>query len=184
MLRNAALLLLAACGASTGSGTVVGTVHGQAFTIKDAISAKVYVQGSTTERVAQVMLGNDGDLCGNASNDAQIKSYAGVTLTMFAVSNSAIAPASSPGDYAIGATTGNVASWNAVVTDETCQDVMASEAIAIDGTVTLKKIDGNAFSGSLDVTLDSGDHVTGTFDPAACAGMQNLVDATATPTCK
>jgi hypothetical protein len=182
MLRSAALALLAACAANAGKGTVVGSVNGATFAIKDAISAAVYVQGSTSERVAEVMLGNDGDLCSNAADDSQIKSYIGVTLTMFSADT--ITPAGSPGDYTIGATTGNSASWNAVVTDSMCQDVQVREAIAIAGTVTLAKIEGNAFSGSFDVTLDSGDHITGTFDPAACAGMQNLVDATTPPTCK
>jgi len=184
MLRTTALALLAACTANAGSGTMVGTVHGATFAIKDAISAMVYVQGSTTERVAQVMLGNDGDLCSNASNDTQIKGYTGVSLTMFEATATSIDPAGSPGDYTIGGTTGNVASWNAVVTDQMCQDVLASEATGTGGTVTLTKIAGNAFSGSFDVTLDSGDHVTGTFAPAACAGMQNFVDATAPPICK
>ena len=182
-MRSAALALLAACAAPAGKGTAVGTVHGQTFTIKDAISANVYVQGSTSERVAEVMLANDGDLCSNAANDSQIKGYTGITLTMFAVTGSTIMPAGSPGDYTIGATTGNSSSWNAVVTDSTCQDVIASEAIATAGTITLEKIEGNAFTGSFDVTLDSGDNVTGTFEPAACAGMQNLVDATTPPTC-
>jgi hypothetical protein len=184
MLRTALLALLAACTANAGKGTVVGTVHGATLAIKDAISANVYVQGSTSERVAEVMLANDGDLCSNAANDSQIKGYAGVTLTMFAATDTTITPAGSPGDYTIGATTGNVASWNAVVTDSMCQDVIASEATATAGTVTLAKIEGNAFTGSFDVTLDSGEQVTGTFEPAACAGMQNLVDATTPPTCK
>lgn len=183
-MRWPALVVLAACAGNTGSGKIVGTVHGQAFTIKDAISATVYVQGSTTERVAQVMLGNDGDLCSNVNDDSQIKGYTGVTLTMFEASATSIDPAGSPGDYAIGAATGNAASWNAVVTDAMCQDVTASEAIATAGTVTLTKIDGNAYTGSFDVMLDSGDEVTGTFAPAPCAGMENFVDATTPPICK
>jgi hypothetical protein len=47
--------------------------------------------------------------------------------------------------------------------------------------VTLGEIDGNVFSGSYDVVLDSQEHVTGSFEPHACAALH--MPATTTSTC-
>ena len=39
------------------------------------------------------------------------------------------------------------------------------------GTVTLDSVSGDVFSGTFDIVLDSGDHVTGAFHPSACPGL-------------
>lgn len=67
--------------------------------------------------------------------------------------------------------------------DATCQDIAASNATATTGTVTLNRVSGDVFSGSFDVVLDGGDHITGGFDPQDCAALQTALASTATPTC-
>lgn len=67
--------------------------------------------------------------------------------------------------------------------DATCQDITAQGASGTSGTVTLSSVSGNRFSGSFDLVLDSGDHVTGSFDPQECPALAKLVNSTTTPSC-
>jgi hypothetical protein len=183
-MKRLALSALCACGTSTGTGTVVGTAKGQAFDVHDAISAQVRVsETSANAHVAMVLMGNASGLCDDVTNGTQTKSFVGVQLTMFVADITGVIVPPSPGDFTIGAACGNAASWATIVTDATCTELTASEAMATSGTVTLTKISGNVFDGTYDVTLDSGDHVTGKFSPVGCGGLQTRVDATTPPTC-
>jgi hypothetical protein len=47
----------------------------------------------------------------------------------------------------------------------------------VSGTVTLTGNSGGAYSGSFDLSFESGDHVTGTFNAARCAGIETFLTA-------
>jgi len=69
-----------------------------------------------------------------------------------------------------------------VTQDATCQEVSAQSATGATGTVTLTSVNNGAYAGSFDVVMDSGDHVTGSFNAANCAGI-NAVFGSSTATC-
>ena len=100
----------------------------------------------------------------------------------------------SPGNYAIlnigtgkadvaltgpGTTTGNVGVLSGTLS------LASSTPPAVVGDVFLgsnvkanfnasKQVQGNVFTGSFEVTLDSGEHLTGSFGPADCGAVQEL----------
>jgi hypothetical protein len=51
------------------------------------------------------------------------------------------------------------------------------------GSVTLTKATGGVFAGSYDVVLNTGDRITGMFDPAACPALQAAASSTDDHTC-
>lgn len=56
-------------------------------------------------------------------------------------------------------------------------------AAGTSGTVTLTSVSGNRFSGNFDLVLDSGDHVTGSFDPEECPALNTALDNSMTSSC-
>ncbi|HSN25222.1 MAG TPA: hypothetical protein VLT45_03020, partial [Kofleriaceae bacterium] len=52
-------------------------------------------------------------------------------------------------------------------------NVGANDAVADSGMVVLTGVSGGTFSGTFDVVMDSGDHVTGTFDAPTCTEQRN-----------
>jgi len=61
------------------------------------------------------------------------------------------------------------------LTDGLCHNVVSGNAVS--GSVTLTRNDSGAYSGSFDLTFDSGDHVTGAFEAAHCPGIETLLRA-------
>jgi hypothetical protein len=53
------------------------------------------------------------------------------------------------------------------ILDATCGNDAADETASVSGSVTLTAVGGGVYAGQFDVVLDSGDQVTGSFDPAA-----------------
>jgi hypothetical protein len=110
-----------------------------------------------------------------------------VVISMTDVNGTTLNTPTVPGTYAIFQGTGTAppksANLNVRVIDSNCADVPAAEAKATTGTVTLSSISGDTFAGSFDVVLDSGDHLTGSFDPEPCPGIQAALDSTANPVC-
>jgi hypothetical protein len=49
--------------------------------------------------------------------------------------------------------------------------------------VTLTVVGGGVFHGNFDVTLDSGDHITGSFNPSLCEDLPAAFKDPGTPTC-
>jgi len=179
--------MLVACGGGGGGGSggsVEGNIHGSAFSIQDAVSASVAID--TTLHGALIVMSSTSGLCKDAATNAVHPNQKAVLITLFDVNGTTLNTPTVPGTYAIyqgsGTPPSKTASWDASVTDATCNEIDASGATATTGTVTLSGISGNTFSGSYDVVLDSGDHVTGSFDPEACPDIQKAIDST-TATC-
>ncbi|HET7505252.1 MAG TPA: hypothetical protein VFK02_29740 [Kofleriaceae bacterium] len=161
-----------------------GNIHGNAFAIEDAISASVAL---TDLHGAVIVLSSTSGLCKDAAANAVHPNQKAVIITLFDINGTTLNTPTAPGTYTIfqgsGAPPAKAAAWVASVNDATCSEIDASGATATTGTVTLSDINGNAFSGSYDVVLDSGDHVTGSFDPEACPDLQTALNSDASSTC-
>jgi hypothetical protein len=65
-----------------------------------------------------------------------------------------------------------------------CAENANASATAVSGTVMLIAVGGGVYAGTFDVTLDSGDHITGSFNPTMCDQLQADLDSSITPPCK
>ncbi len=186
-IRFLSMVMLVACGGGSGGssgGSVEGNIHGSAFAIQDAVSASVAI---ITQHGAAILMSSTGGLCKDAAANAEHPNQKAVAIVLFDINGMTANTPTAPGTYTIfqgsGTPPAKTATWDASVNDATCNTIDASGATATTGTVTLSAINGNAFSGSYDVVLDSGDHVTGSFDPEACPDIQTALNSTSPSTC-
>ena len=185
-LKIAALGLgLAACG---GPGSINGTVQGQPVApVQDAI-AITSLGGSGTSSVAGIFIASVPSLCTRLNaNSGSPKNAQGVLLLLGTVSGQSVAPPSATGDYLIVDQTsttppsGNVAFGGFFATDASCKSTSSplgsgtngssNPTLAVSGKVTLTKSDLSTtgrMTGSFDITLKDGDHLTGSFDAPIC----------------
>ena len=187
------LVSVCACGGGGGSspGSVTGTIHGQKFAVADAISASVTFSdgmgGSSSQ--AAIFLTSTPNACADFTNNIQRKSEQAFVIGVATISGTTVASPTATGAYTVfDVNSGNpppamAALVNAVATDATCMSDTANSANGTSGTVTLTTINGNTFDGKFDITMDSGDHVTGSFSPEACPALQQALNSTTTPTC-
>ena len=110
-----------------------------------------------------------------------------LTIELRDVNGATTTTPTAPGTYTIYPDTGSEppksASLLVGALDQTCQSNDADSAKAQSGTVTLATVGGGAFTGSFDVTLNTGDHLTGTFDPEPCTALAAAVTTTNQPAC-
>lgn len=195
--RGLALAFLAAgmaagCGGSGGSasggGDLTGSVHGSTIGIQDAISAAVTItQGTTTAHGAVILLSTSKTLCADAMTTATHPNEKAVIITLFDVNGMTLNTPTAPGTYTIaqsGTPPAKAAVLDVSAVDATCNDDQANDASATSGSVVLTSASGNAFHGTFDVVLDSGDHVTGDFSPQECPALQTALTTTSSGTCK
>jgi hypothetical protein len=153
----------------TGTGSVTGTIHGQTFMIADAVST-VRAAGAST--YGAIMMSTVAGICDAARSNAIRASSKLIVISLANASGNRATAPTSAGTYEISSTMmGAFAGLIVVANDSACNPVVASSAEATSGSVTLVSVDGNVFSGNFDVVLDSGDHVTGTFEPGACPAI-------------
>ncbi|MGE5182999.1 MAG: hypothetical protein ACM31C_13095 [Acidobacteriota bacterium] len=179
---------MGACGTDTVAGSVSGTVKGQTYAIKDAISASVAITGNTgTFHTAAILLANTSGMCADITANKQPPSVSVVSISLETVNGTTLNTPTMPGTFAIyqgsGTPPAMAATLSAKVYDATCKEVTTDTGTATTGTVTLTAISGNQFSGHYDVVMDSGDHITGSFDPEPCPALQTALDSTTPPAC-
>jgi hypothetical protein len=185
-----ALSALCACGGGgSGPGSVMGSIKGEPLKIVDAISWSFMYTDTTsgvTSTQAQVFLSTTPDLCADFENNTFTKDVKLLSVGLADVANQMVSAPKAPAKYSVvQPNTQSLPPKTALVTeiglDDACMP--ATNATATTGTVTLKTVSENVFSGSFDIKLDSGDHITGNFSPDACPSIQNYLDSTTTPTC-
>jgi hypothetical protein len=187
-----AFSLLGACSSDSsggdGSGSVQGMLHGMSFTVGDAISAAISsTSGGFSRHAAAVVMADTDDLCGDAAGNVQHPNEVAILLTMADVNGTTTTSPTAPGSYAIyqdGAPPAKAATLQVSASDATCEDVEADSASATSGTITLTAVSGNKFTGSFDVVVEGGDHLTGNFAPSECPALQTAITNTQKPTCK
>jgi hypothetical protein len=163
---------------STSPNEISGTIHGQTFDIQQAVSAIVQTTvAGTPATIGAVLLANDPNLCFDLNLNRILGGFQGVLIEAYVDTTPVEAPAA--GTFTIGATTGNVASAQAIALDDDCHPGSGDEPTATSGTVTLTAVYTNDefVVGSFDLSLEGGDHITGTFDqPTACTSVSNYVN--------
>jgi hypothetical protein len=121
------------------------------------------------------MMANVKTLCADVMSYTLHPNEEGVTILLTDFNGSTSNPPTAAGTYSVYPGTGTPPAKAAIVgvdvIDATCNHVRAQEAIGATGTVTLTSVTDNRFSGSFDLVLDSGDHVTGSFDPQDCPAL-------------
>jgi hypothetical protein len=69
-------------------------------------------------------------------------------------------------------------------TDAQCVKINAQSAQAASGSVNLTSIGpNNAYAGTFDLVMDSGDHVTGSFGASGCSAVGSAISNNAPPNC-
>ena len=160
-------LALCACSSSGGAGsgtTVMGTLGGSAFEPKDAIS---YVDATT--KTAEVVLTSTPDACMDVTNNVQ-RANARVVLILVSDTTAAdtkLATGTYPTSYTSPAPARSSA-FESNVTDAQCNVSYDPPPDGTgDGSITVTSV-SDTISGSFDVVMENGEHVTGTFHPTAC----------------
>jgi len=184
--RGKRLFMIAACAwslgvltgcttsAAHGGGALDGTVRGQTYSFVDSISGPVaWSAGGYDGQKAEIVLSSIGGACADAQSGTVRKGEEFVVIWLGQASGTSVVTPT-PGTYSIEANSGNIAEWSLFSLDATCMDTGSMDANAIAGSVVLASASGDVFSGQFDLTLDSGDHVTGTFEPAPCAATANV----------
>lgn len=175
-MRFFALFVLGtvACTSSSDGGAVSGDPPGGGFDVEDQISATVTTSDGTGDDTseARIVIASTPNLCSDAAGSIDRKGQRSITIELRDVSGATKTAPTAPGSYTIYPNTGSEPAKSASLTvgalDDTCQLVDDDSASAQSGTVTLTSVAGGAFTGSFDVTLNTGGHLAGTFAPTAC----------------
>jgi hypothetical protein len=176
--RLALLLALLGCRESTaGSGAIIGSVRGQVFSVADAM-AGTRING--TDTYADIFLADRAGLCEAASRYWLRKSLHTVRIDLYESTGQGDRAPAGPGTYTVVAIGGPISARRAYVeartTDESCALVASQSAKATSGTVTLTGVSNGSYAGTFDVTLESGDRLTGSFDAPDCQAIGGTTD--------
>ena len=169
-------LLLAACSSSSNSpGAISGSIKGKAFAVGDSLTLANPMQ-------VAIVLTSEADACVPPAQQVQHPGETALLILLDdydATNNKHTAPAAA-GTYAVSSSmTAHNAMVEANILDAMCENDASNDAVADGGTVQLTSVDNGTFAGTFDVQLDSGDHITGTFQAPTCGEMHNP-----TPTCQ
>lgn len=185
MWRMAIVLsMVVACGGDDG-GQVSGTVHGNAISVADSVSAAITL--NSNQHGAAILLATSGNLCGDLMNQVEHPNEKAVIITVADYANLTLTTPTAPGMYSIyqgGSAPPKAATLQVIVDDLNCSTVDNLGAKATSGSVTLTTVSGNTFAGSFDVVLDSSDHIKGTFSPSECPAIQSAIDNQGSAACQ
>ncbi len=176
------VLYLALVACSSSSNSIHGTVHGQTIEVANVISSVVTIIGAGAEPSAVIVMGSSHTLCADVTGQVahpneQLFLIVLTDDTPTTTGGYTTAPPTAPGTYTVdNANTLHPMKRAALllfVKDGMCNDASELDAIGTDvGTVELTGVDGDKFSGHFDdVPLDSGDRISGTFDPEPCPAL-------------
>ncbi len=194
-LTTSIVLALAAACSSGGSGSAsfTGTVRGQTFSPKDAISANTTIStASGPANVAAIVLVNQTGLCGDVNQNKEPKNSQYFAITLGVLQGGAFVTPTATGDFAVYSGSGSPSSSNIAIvgsrtTDAQCKYIASYDAMGASGTVHLSSISNGAYSGAFDVNVQgssgAADHVTGTFSASNCAILGTLISSNASTTC-
>jgi hypothetical protein len=180
--------LIAATAAACGSGpaTFNGTVRGQGFKPADALSSTstVTLSDGSTVTVGEVALSSVHGMCNLITSAQTPKSSQYFIMLLAAIQNGVPQPPSGPGTFTVStATSGNIATVSFQALDQSCASINANSADGVAGTVTLTSVNNGAYNGNFDVSLSSGDHVSGSFTASSCPQLGASLNSNRQTTC-
>ena len=170
---------------STGSATLTGTVRGQSFAPADAISVNAATT-SPSGSVGAVAITSQVGLCGRITSGQNSKNTQYLILVVgdYNTTTNITAAPSAPGTYTVYVSGQRPAQFAGAIYQQTDSNCTVTSTLgATSGSVTITSASGGSFSGSFDFTLETGDHITGTFTSANCALLENVLDQTAQLQC-
>ena len=184
MMRASACLLVLLLGCAGDDGTT-GPLPGGGFTAADSISAVVTTD---EDSVARIVIANTSNLCTDARAtppvDRQGQKF--IVIDLVDVNGANTTAPTAAGTYTIYPNTGSrpakSASFISGAFDAECMLDDVADASGQSGSVVLTSAAAGKFAGTYDVVLNTGDHVTGSFDPTACTELQTA--ASSQHTCK
>lgn len=182
VIYAAAVVACGGGGSGTAGATIQGTVRGQPVAFKDAMSTDV--QFGNGQNQAAVILSSAPQICSLFGNGKEPQSSQYLLVSLAQINGTAVSVPTGPGtfDIVLSSTTTRGALVVFLSTDAACQDA-TSGAQATAGTVTLTSA-GPTYAGSFDVTLATGDHITGTFTAPSCAGLAKVLTSGTPTTCQ
>ena len=174
--------ILAACGggasaaAPEGTASVAGSINGTAISEGSAVSAQVQDSKGGS---ALIEISDDAVLC-DQLGEGQIgggQHRLEIVVYTIGANKQSQAPAA-PGPYTLNVQDpgGLFAAVAYLTTDPACGQIISQSGKATSGTVTLTSIANGIYAGTFDIKLDTGDRLTGSFSPSACAALQKLDD--------
>jgi hypothetical protein len=177
---------------SSGTATVNGTIHGRQITAADASSAVVPVTwNGFSLQAGGVVISSAANICATLTASKQPRSWQSLVLGVAQQQGATFAAPTGPGVFNVitsAPTDSKVALVYFRTTDDRCADLGPNaDAAATSGTVTLTSV-GATYTGSFEVTFDTGEHVTGSFRAPACPGVvpvvQSLLGSGTPPACE
>ncbi len=161
-----------ACG--NGNVSFNGTIRGQSFAPSEAISGNGSLRNSTST-FGVIELASPSGICQQLSAHHALKNakYFSIDVRDVNPTTGVFTAPTAPGTYTVRAGTGQPpAKWAGAVyipTDANC--LSQSGPFAVSGTVTITSVSNGSYSGNFDLILDSGDHVSGSFNASNCAAL-------------
>jgi hypothetical protein len=189
-----ATVMVACGGGGPGAGgTFTGSIAGQSFAVRDAMSAVIQGTNSAgqTFRNALVMVTSAQSICSkfSAKKEPRATQYLLIALGDFSSSSGLVDVPKGPGTFPIfGVTPGQstASTGTFFATDSLCDPIDQTASDATSGSVTLTSV-GGVYSGSFNLTFQnatSTDVVSGTFTAPACAGLADLLQSGDRTTCE
>lgn len=140
--------------------------------IADAISARIYL-GAADHSEATILLSSVPDACDGRTATSLRANETAVEINLVdATVQRSVAP-TAPGTFIWGESEFQ-ASGYVNLADAQCGHIMSEESVIDSGTVHLTAVAGDVFTGDFDVMLDTGEHLTGTFNPTACPSLNSV----------
>lgn len=212
LAASIAALGAAACGSDNPKATVTGTVGGVKVTAGDAVSATLTLDASVSVAAVAITNFADSCTKFTANQEPKNGQLLLMAVGDFDAANGKVTPAAAAGTFSVWAggkcstTTATSCYINgdcpsgetcaftalppakvAVVTygasDATCKAIAAQSGRGASGTVTITKIEAGAITGTFDVSLSTGDRLTGTFGTSSCPGFAGFFTSTTPSTC-
>jgi hypothetical protein len=156
--------------AGTVSGAT-GSIHGNAITPVDAmVNFRVAADGGA---YAQLNLFDQPAICGGIQSFHYPSGLGHLLINLFDSSGNETmdaVPPVAPGTFPVLETTviGLGSDGAYFKADSSYRDIDADSAQIRGGSVTLTSVSGGIYAGSYDLTMDSGDHVSGSFTAPYC----------------
>jgi len=180
---------VAAC--SDSGGSVSGQPPGGTFDVADMISATVTTSDSAgdSSSSARILLGSTPNLCDDAAASPAVdrKGAHLISIDLREVAGATRTAPTAAGTFTIYPDTGTepakAASLSIDMLDAACQTIDADSASAQSGSVTLTTVAAGVYTGSFDVTLNTGGHLSGTFAPTTCPQLATANASTAPHAC-
>ena len=161
-----AVVLVAACSTTpdTGQAAVSGTVGGSPFTVGDAI---VVVDGAH----AKLVISSAADTCADVRDGIARQNLRVLLLEVTDAADPALI-AGSYNTFTSDTPPTLSALFESHLNDAQCAVTYVPPPDGIgDGIVTVSAVAGGTVDGTFDMILDGGEHITGTFHPAACPAL-------------